>query len=107
MRRIGMVSAFLLAATSTVAQQSVQLQLDPDPGNSCEKAGNGAAWVLYYPALPTYDYRVVQAVVSLRRIENAGLPPRVVSYTISSGQKIQLDCSQGHPQVSYQIVDQK
>ena len=86
--------------------QSVVLRLDSNPENRCEKVKQGAMWKLLNPPAPTNGQPNV-TVVSLLRSDSSGNPSRTVSYTLSSGQTIELECSQGTPTVSYQIVDQR
>jgi hypothetical protein len=95
----------LLAATSGHAQ-SVVLSLDSNPENRCEKAKQGAMWTLHNPPAPTNGQPSV-VVVSLLRSDSSGRPSRTVSYTLTSGQTVELECSQGNPTVAYQIVSQR
>jgi hypothetical protein len=44
---------------------------------------------------------------TMLRSDSSGSQSRTVSYTLSSGQTLELECSQGKPAVSYQIVSQR
>jgi hypothetical protein len=95
----------LLASTAGNAQ-SVVLSLNSNPENRCEKAKQGAMWTLHDPPAPTNSQPGV-VVVNLLRSDSSGNQSRTVSYTLSSGQTVELECSQGNPMVSYQIVSQQ
>ena len=95
----------LLTSTAGKAQ-SVVLNLDPNPENRCEKAKSGAMWVLHSAPAPTYS-PPIYVVVTLLRSDSSGRPSRTVSYTLVSEQTVELECSQGKPTVSYQIVKQQ
>jgi hypothetical protein len=95
----------VLASTAGNAQ-SVVLGLDPNPENRCEKAKAGAMWTLYDPPAPTYG-PPNSVVVTLLRSDSSGKPSRTVSYTLVSGQRLELECSQGNPTVSYTITSQR
>ena len=96
----------VLASTAGNAQ-SVVLSLNSNPENRCEKAKQGAMWILHNPPNPTNDNQPSTVVVTLLRSDSSGNQPRSVSYTLSSGQIVELECSQGKPTVSYQIVSQQ
>ena len=95
-----------LLTTTAGNAQSVVLTLDSNPENRCVKTKSGAMWVLQDPPAPANSQPSV-VVVTLLRSDNSGAPSRNVSYTLSSGQTVKLECSQGNPMVSYQIVQQQ
>ena len=106
MRLATIVTLGALLTTTAGNAQSVVLTLDPSPENRCVKAKSGAMWVLHDPPAPTNGQPSV-VVVTLLRSDSSGKPSRNVSYTLSSGQTVELGCSQGNPIVSYQIVKQQ
>lgn len=100
------VAVGTLLAAAAGNSQSVVLSLDQNPENRCEKAKNGAMWTLHNAPATTNGQPSV-AVVTLSRSDSSGAPSRTVSYTLTSGQTVELECSQGNPTVSYQIVSQR
>lgn len=63
-------------------------------------------WVLELPPPPTNSNQVETVTVELRRTEGSLVQPYSQSYTVTSGQTVELGCSQGSPAVSFQIVSQ-
>jgi hypothetical protein len=103
MRLATIVTLGTLLAGAAGNSQSVVLTLDQNPENRCEKAKNGAMWTLHN-APATTNGQPSAVVVTLLRSDSSGRPSRTVSYTLVSGQTVELECSKGNPMVSYQIV---
>jgi hypothetical protein len=106
MRLSIIVTVSVLLAAMAGNAQSVVLSLDSNPENRCEKSKQGAMWTLHNPPAPTNSQPSV-VVVNLLRSDSSGNASRAVSYTLSSGQTVELECSQGKPTVSYQITSQQ
>jgi hypothetical protein len=105
--RLAIIAALGALLTTTAGNaQPVVLSLDSNRENRCEKTKSGAMWVLHDPPAPTNGQPGV-VIVTLLRSDSSGAPSRNVSYTLSSGQTIELECSQGNLMVSYQIVKQE
>jgi len=106
MRFLIAITLALLVAPKVSMAQSVVLSLDATPKNRCEGARQGAMWTLHDPPPPA-NAAPGLTVVTLLRSDDSGSPPRTISYTLSSGQTVELDCCQGTSPVSYRLVDQK
>lgn len=104
MRLSILVAVGVLFSTAGNAQ-SVVLRLDSNPENRCVKAKQGGMWVLSDPPATT-NSQPSTVIVNLLRSDSSGNQSRMVSYTLSSGRTVELECSQGNPIVSYHMVSQ-
>lgn len=97
----------LLALAPALSAPTAILRLDASPDNRCEQANQGGMWVLELPPAPTNSNQVETVTVELQRTEGSLVQPYDVAYTLTSGQRVELGCSQGTPLVAYQIVSQR
>jgi len=95
--------------SSLVIAQNVILSLDTNPKSRCDKSGKGGVWILRdtrVNAPPGINNTQTGLLpVSVLRFDGSGhLPQKSVQY-LSSGQTVELGCSEDQPTgVSYQLV---